>query len=160
MFGLAGRRTVLAQSKCLTPRALPARAVAVAQSPCTNTREFRTTPTNEASRPTWMPMRVKTPWIEALTQSREAARESREGVPPPTPVKPELTPKKMSDSYYSAVCMKPKGDYSKCVANYIRRRFCLWPKINGFWIPISMPRGISGRIKFLDYSREPSLTAD
>lgn len=56
-----------------------------------------------------MPMRVKTPWIEALTQSREAARESREGVPPPTPVKPELTPKKMSDSYYSAVCMKPKG---------------------------------------------------
>ncbi|GLI77640.1 hypothetical protein PoHVEF18_005931 [Penicillium ochrochloron] len=103
MIGLAGRRTVLAQSKCLRPRALPARAVAVAQSPCTNTREFRTTPTNEAFRPTWMPMRVKTPWIEALTQSREAARESREGVPPPTPVKPDLTPKKMSDSYYSAI---------------------------------------------------------
>lgn len=52
-----------------------------------------------------MPMRVKTPWIEALTKSQEAARESKEGLPPPTPVKPDLTPKKMSDSYYSAVCI-------------------------------------------------------
>ncbi|KAJ5176298.1 uncharacterized protein N7482_002175 [Penicillium canariense] len=103
MFGLAGRRTALARSKCLAPAALPARAVAIAQSPCANAREFCSTPTNEASRPTWMPMRVKTPWIEALTRSREAARESKEGVQPKTPVKPDLTPKKMSDGYYSAI---------------------------------------------------------
>ena len=112
MFGQAGKRAVLAQSKCLTPKALPARAraVAAAQSPCTNTREFRLTPTKEGSRPTWMPMRVKTPWIEALTKSQEAARESKEGVPPPTPVNPDLTPKKMSDSYYSAVCIGQDQD--------------------------------------------------
>ncbi|KAJ5368298.1 uncharacterized protein N7496_008058 [Penicillium cataractarum] len=103
MFGLAGKRTALARSKCLTPRSLPVRAAAVTQSPCTNTREFRATPTKEAFRPTWMPMRVKTPWIEALTRSREAERESKAGVSPPTPVKPDLTPKKMSDSYYSAI---------------------------------------------------------
>lgn len=56
-----------------------------------------------------MPMRVKTPWIEALTKSREAVRQSKEGVSPATPVKPDLTPKKMSDSYYSAVCIGLDG---------------------------------------------------
>ena len=48
-------------------------------------------------------MRVKTPWIDALTQSREAQKadpqqSSRQNI------MPDLTPKKMSDSYYSAVC--------------------------------------------------------
>lgn len=50
-------------------------------------------------------MRVKTPWIDALTASREAARNSKAGVEAPPPVKPDLTPKKMSDSHYSAVCL-------------------------------------------------------
>jgi hypothetical protein len=72
-----------------------------------------------------MPMRVKTPWIEALTQSREAARESKAGVPPATPVKPDLTPKKMSDSYYSAVCIGLDGGYWKNNAEYCHCRFCL-----------------------------------
>jgi acyl-coenzyme A thioesterase 9 len=45
-------------------------------------------------------MRVKTPWIEALTKSREDAHSSQT---PRAQGKPDLTPKKMSDSYYSAV---------------------------------------------------------
>jgi acyl-coenzyme A thioesterase 9 len=45
-------------------------------------------------------MRVKTPWIEALTKSREDAQS---GQTPRAQGKPDLTPKKMSDSYYSAV---------------------------------------------------------
>jgi acyl-coenzyme A thioesterase 9 len=45
-------------------------------------------------------MRVKTPWIEALTKSREDAQS---GQTPRTQGKPDLTPKRMSDSYYSAV---------------------------------------------------------
>ncbi|KAL5696744.1 hypothetical protein EMGR_000094 [Emarellia grisea] len=47
-----------------------------------------------------MPMRVKTPWIEALTKSREDAQS---GQTPRTQGKPDLTPKRMSDSYYSAI---------------------------------------------------------
>lgn len=42
-------------------------------------------------------MRVKTPWIDALTQSREQAKS---GKPPSSP---DLTPKTMSKSYYSAI---------------------------------------------------------
>jgi acyl-coenzyme A thioesterase 9 len=45
-------------------------------------------------------MRVKTPWIEALTKSRGDAQS---GQTPRAQGKPDLTPKKMSDSYYSAV---------------------------------------------------------
>lgn len=50
-----------------------------------------------------MPMRVKTPWIDALTQSREAEKNDPQQTR--QTVKPDLTPKKMSDSYYSAVCI-------------------------------------------------------
>lgn len=52
-------------------------------------------------------MRVKTPWIDALTQSREAARASQDGAPPAKPIKPDLTPKRISDSHYSAVRVDP-----------------------------------------------------
>lgn len=45
-------------------------------------------------------MRVKTPWIDALTQNREAGAQQTQTAS----VKPDQTPKKMSDSYYSAVC--------------------------------------------------------
>ena len=50
-------------------------------------------------------MRVKTPWIDALTASRDAARNAKAGHEAPPLVKPDLTPKKMSDGRYSAVCM-------------------------------------------------------
>jgi len=51
-------------------------------------------------------MRVKTPWIDALTASREAAKGSKDGKPTEPTVKPDLMPKKMSDSHYSAVCIE------------------------------------------------------
>ena len=46
-------------------------------------------------------MRVKTPWVDALAKQREEARSGqKQGAPS---AKPDLTPKKMSDSHYSAV---------------------------------------------------------
>lgn len=48
-------------------------------------------------------MRVKTPWIDALTQMREA---QKPGPHEDESIKRDVTPKKMSDSYYSAVRMK------------------------------------------------------
>jgi acyl-coenzyme A thioesterase 9 len=45
-------------------------------------------------------MRVKTPWIEALNKSREQPQPGQEEAPR---AKPDLTPKRMADSYYSAV---------------------------------------------------------
>ncbi|KAJ5725777.1 uncharacterized protein N7483_007134, partial [Penicillium malachiteum] len=99
MFGLAGRRSTIVRSKCLTSAAIPARAAPAVL----DAREFHSTSTNAASRPTWMPMRVKTPWIDALTQSREATRNSRAGVEAAPLPKPDVTPKRMSDSRYSAI---------------------------------------------------------
>ncbi|KAJ5907838.1 hypothetical protein N7495_000520 [Penicillium taxi] len=96
MLGLTGRRTALARSKCLLSTSLPARSLAP------STRNFHSTPAN-ATRPTWMPMRVKTPWIDALTASREAKKAVQRGEPTELTGPPDLTPKKMSDSYYSAV---------------------------------------------------------
>lgn len=104
MFGLASRRSALARSKSLAP-ALSVRAAVGAQSSYINTQDFHSTPSQADSRPTWMPMRVKTPWIDALTQSREAQKAGpEEGAG--RSIKRDLSPKKMSDSYYSAVCIK------------------------------------------------------
>ncbi|KAL2002369.1 hypothetical protein VTN02DRAFT_76 [Thermoascus thermophilus] len=64
-------------------------------------RALHPSPQNAASRPAWMGMRVKTPWIDALTKSREEAKAG--GKSPAEIPKPDLTPKKMSDSYYCAV---------------------------------------------------------
>ncbi|KAL1849058.1 hypothetical protein Plec18167_006836 [Paecilomyces lecythidis] len=47
-------------------------------------------------------MRVKTPWIDALTKAREDAADSKGKAPMEHP-KPDLTPRRMSDSYYCAV---------------------------------------------------------
>ncbi|KAJ5320339.1 hypothetical protein N7508_000622 [Penicillium antarcticum] len=101
MFGLTSRRSALARSKCLAP-SMSARAMVAAQPVCANMHEFHSTPAQGASRPTWMPMRVKTPWIDALTQSREAAKADSQANAAKA-IKPDLTPKKMSDSAYSAV---------------------------------------------------------
>lgn len=47
-------------------------------------------------------MRVKTPFIDALMESREKAKrgEVDQGASAP---KPDLTPRRMSDSYFAAV---------------------------------------------------------
>lgn len=47
-------------------------------------------------------MRVKTPWIDALTQIREAENAGPQEKAGQS-VKPDVSPKKMSDSHYSAV---------------------------------------------------------
>jgi acyl-coenzyme A thioesterase 9 len=46
-------------------------------------------------------MRVRTPWIEALRQSSKI--ETQETKTPSEPVKPDLRPKRMSDSYFKCV---------------------------------------------------------
>lgn len=109
MLGLTARRAVCSRSKCLASSALPAGVVTATQqwhSANPRNRTFHSTTSNAAFRPTWMPMRVKTPWIDALTQSRqEAGNAGKAGEQGAPSFEPDLTPKKMSDSYYSAVCM-------------------------------------------------------
>ena len=46
-------------------------------------------------------MRVRTPWIEALRQSKEDKTQNANV--PSEPVKPDLRPKRMSDSYFKCV---------------------------------------------------------
>ena len=46
-------------------------------------------------------MRVETPWIEALRKKK--AEEAHPGKASRTPVEPDLSPKKMSDSHYRLV---------------------------------------------------------
>lgn len=46
-------------------------------------------------------MRVRTPWIEALQRSKESGTQS--ALSPGDPPKPNLAPKKMSDSYVSII---------------------------------------------------------
>ena len=102
MFGLSTRRSAVARSKCLaniTSTNISVRSPA--QRSLLSARDFHPSQPHATFRPSWMPMRVKTPWIDALTRSREAAQPGQ-GAPAPS-AKPDLTPKKMSDSYYSAV---------------------------------------------------------
>lgn len=70
-------------------------------------------------------MRVRTPWIEALRQSRQSNTQKTET--PPEPVKPDSTPKKMSDSYFRCVwsCCWPLSLIDT------RPRSCLLRKILG-----------------------------
>lgn len=54
--------------------------------------------------------RVKTPWIEALTRSREEARAAASGMKSAQhgatqeSAKVDLTPKRMADSFHNVVC--------------------------------------------------------
>ncbi|KAL1968816.1 hypothetical protein VTN77DRAFT_1177 [Rasamsonia byssochlamydoides] len=66
-------------------------------------RDFHASQPAATFRPAWMPMRVKTPWLDALTQSREQAKHGDGKAAAEAAPKPDLTPKKMSDSYFSAV---------------------------------------------------------
>ena len=55
--------------------------------------------------------RVKTPWIEALTKSREEARAAASGMKSARhgatqeSAKVDLTPKRMGDSFHNVVCL-------------------------------------------------------
>lgn len=97
MLGLS-RKSAFTSSRCI---ASGLRATSAKQTAQLVSRDFHSTQLNAAFQPTWMPMRVKTPWVDALAKQREEARSGqKEGAPS---AKPDLTPKKMSDSYYSAV---------------------------------------------------------
>ncbi|KAH8428755.1 putative acyl-CoA thioester hydrolase [Aspergillus melleus] len=101
MLGLT-RRSAVTPAKCLAS----ARTATVSRSRVTSpswiaAKDFHSSQSQAAFRPTWMPMRVKTPWVEALTKSRENAQSGQASSTPLA--KPDLTPKKMSDSFYSAI---------------------------------------------------------
>jgi hypothetical protein len=105
MLSLSTRRSVARQSNRLATASSGASAIlrSRAENPLQSLiscRDFQSTPSTAAFRPTWMPMRVKTPWVEALNKSRETAQQGQTEAPR---AKADLTPKKMSDSYYSAV---------------------------------------------------------
>lgn len=103
MQALARRRGALARPDCRASKALLPGAT---QASFTATRDIHATPARAGSRQEWKTMRVKTPWIEALTKSREAPAPSGDGA---TQNKPDIKPKRMSDSYYSAVCVEIPG---------------------------------------------------
>lgn len=108
---LLGKRTAAALAR-------PTTRIPAATAP-TSLRTFTTTPpahdvasSATPQRPTRMPSRVKTPWIEALTKSREEARAAaavaagggpKDANVTSTAAKVDTTPKKMSDSHYSVV---------------------------------------------------------
>jgi acyl-coenzyme A thioesterase 9 len=66
-------------------------------------REFHASGRVLTFHPAWMDMRVKTPWIDALAKSKQV--DNNKKVADREIPKPDLTPKKMSDSYYTAVIL-------------------------------------------------------
>ncbi|KAF7589141.1 hypothetical protein BBP40_004711 [Aspergillus hancockii] len=104
MLGPTTRWSAATRSKCLTSGKGTIFRTRVTERPaqlCLASKEFHTSQPNAAFRPTWMPMRVKTPWIEALSKSREDVKAGK-GASAPV-AKPDVTPRKMSDTFYSAV---------------------------------------------------------
>ncbi|KAH8697217.1 putative acyl-CoA thioester hydrolase [Talaromyces proteolyticus] len=66
-------------------------------------RHFHATPTASVFTAAWIPSRVKTPWVDALAQSRDEQARGKSAAGQQLPPKPDLTPKRMSDSYFSAI---------------------------------------------------------
>lgn len=98
MFGLS--RSARLRSR--VPSVLSARTAIATQRSCIDVQDFHSSPKQAGSRATWMPMRVKTPWIDALSLRKEA--EKVDSQQSGQQIERDLSPKKMSDSYYSAVC--------------------------------------------------------
>lgn len=60
-------------------------------------------------------MRVKTPWIEALRKQRQASSNvGKESIMPTTLSDRDMTPKKMSESYYKVVSLSS----NQCFLSY------------------------------------------
>ncbi|PYH47490.1 uncharacterized protein BP01DRAFT_217137 [Aspergillus saccharolyticus JOP 1030-1] len=104
MFSLSTRRSAVARSKHLssTTTLLNRTTTPPPAQSLLAYRDFHASRRNAAFSPTWMPKRVKTPWIDALTQSREAAQQ-KHGDAPAAAVQPDLTPRRMADSHFKAV---------------------------------------------------------
>lgn len=77
-------------------------------------RYFHATPSSSLFKAAWKPMRVKTPWVDALAQSQVQAGQSASNAQEEEPMKPDLTPRKMSDSYFSAVSRNSQYNLIVC----------------------------------------------
>lgn len=106
LAALSSPRLVSSRSLPLVLRASPAksnkRTLEKKQSRC-----FHATPSRPVFRAAWLPMRnmrVKTPWVDALAQSRE--KEAKNTATNEAPPKPDMTPKRMCDSYFSGVSFR------------------------------------------------------
>lgn len=96
MLGSSGMRT--ARQKCLSTATHLAHCIRLARLSNGGVRYLHADPD---SPPIWQPMRVKTPWIVALKESRETCVSDN---PMSTTVQLDLTPKEIQDSSYRAVC--------------------------------------------------------
>lgn len=93
-------------------------------------------------------MRVRTPWIEALRKSRKTGSQS--AAVATDPVKPDLTPKKMSDSYFKFVCIvlkaadsrntDPSVDSPPSSGSLAARYLCQFKRQNTPGLPADGPR--------------------
>jgi acyl-coenzyme A thioesterase 9 len=97
------RRIALSSCKAASPRTVifseqAARCIKPAH---VAKRHFHKTPANAFYKALWQSMRVKMPWVDALAQSRQQAGQTT--VEDGKAVKPDLTPRRMSDSYFAAV---------------------------------------------------------
>ncbi|EED23764.1 acyl-CoA thioester hydrolase, putative [Talaromyces stipitatus ATCC 10500] len=97
------RRIALSSYKAAAPRtAITARCIKPATTHVAK-RHFHKTPETAFYKALWQSMRVKIPWVDALAQSR---KQSKAGEPitfqDEELAKPDLTPKRMSDSYFAA----------------------------------------------------------
>lgn len=60
-------------------------------------------------------MRVKIPWVDALAQSKEESQAGESGTrQEKEPIVPDLTPRKMSDSYFAAVSQNSQALLISC----------------------------------------------
>jgi hypothetical protein len=75
-------------------------------------------------------MRVKVPWVDALAQSQQQAGQAT--VQNGEPVKPDLTPRRMSDSYFAAVRRFLLTLHDFLLIRHARRSLLL--KISGCWM--------------------------
>lgn len=144
----ASRRS--ARLRLSLPSVLPARTAIAGQRSCINVQDFHSSPKQAGSRATWMPMRVKTPWIDALSMRREAEKIDPQSSGQQT-IKRDLTPKKMSDSFYSAVCIP----YSSLLLGK-RKPFC---RLSDFHIdsPSGTGQMASGLISERRWAHQVSL---
>ncbi|KAJ5340107.1 hypothetical protein N7541_009231 [Penicillium brevicompactum] len=94
MLGFSGKT---ARQKCLTTVTHPANHI----NRLPKLERSSTWQANPEPRIIWKSMRVKTPWIDALKESREARLS--ENVPMPATVKLDLTPKEIQESSYKAI---------------------------------------------------------
>lgn len=90
-------------------------------------------------------MRTRTPFVDAFRRQQEGAKSVMKAIAPKTPSKPDVTPKKMQDSYHSVVCHV--RHIFTCTHIDMLRLFPL-AEIHGSWTTISTPVATSGLARY------------